>query len=157
MRTAVVLSSCFAACLLTVALPARGAEVNRPASIQVEEAWARRAPKMPAMGHAHAASGNGAVYVTLRNAGPYPDALVGASSDAAETVELHETIRDGDVMRMRPVAKLEIPAGATLAMKPGGLHVMLINLKRDLRPGDRVPVTLTFTHAAPVSLEAPVR
>jgi copper(I)-binding protein len=105
----------------------------------------------------HTASGTGAVYVTLRNGGSSPDVLLGATSDAAEHVELHETIRDGDVMRMRPVAKLEIPAGAALEMKPGGLHIMLINLKRELRPGDRVPVTLTFEHAGPVSLEVQVR
>jgi copper(I)-binding protein len=109
------------------------------------------------MGHMHGGSGNGAVYVTLRNAGPEPDALVGASSDVAAHVELHETIREGDVMRMRPVAKFEIPAGATLTMKPGGLHVMLINLKRDLHPADRIHVRLTFEHATPVSLEVPVR
>ncbi len=83
--------------------------------------------------------------------------MLGATSDAAEHVELHETIRDGDVMRMRPVARLEIPAGTALAMQPGGLHIMLINLKRALRSGDRVPVTLTFAHAAPLSLEVPVR
>jgi copper(I)-binding protein len=109
------------------------------------------------MGQMGASTGNGAIYVTLRNAGPEPDALVGASSDAADSVELHETIRDGDVMRMRPVTKLEVPAGGVLEMKPGGLHIMLINLKRDLRPGEQVPVTLTFTHAAPMSLEVPVR
>ena len=103
------------------------------------------------------AGGTGAVYVTLRNTGAAPDTLVGASSEAAEAVELHETIRDGEVMRMRPVATLEVPAGGILEMKPGGLHIMLINLKRALRPGDRVPVTLTFTHAAPVSLDVPVR
>jgi copper(I)-binding protein len=132
---------------------AQGAE----SSIQVQDAWARQAPMMPSMGHMHAASGNGAVYVTLRNAGHEPDALVGASSDAAESVELHETIREGDVMRMRPVTKLQVPAGGVLEMKPGGLHIMLINLKRGLRPGDRIHVTLNFEHAAPVSLEVPVR
>ncbi len=72
-------------------------------------------------------------------------------------MELHETIRQGDVMRMRPVPKLEVPSGGVLEMKPGGLHLMLINLKRDLHPGDRVHVTLTFERGAPVSLEVPLR
>lgn len=157
MRTVAVLSLCFAGCLLTVAPSAGGAEMNRPASIQVEDAWARQAPMMPPMGQMGASTGNGAIYVTLRNEGSGADALLGATSTAAEDVELHETIRDGDVMRMRPVAKLEIPAGAALEMKPGGIHIMLINLRRGLRPGDRVPVTLTFEHAAPVSLEVQVR
>jgi len=157
MRTAGVLFLGFTACLLAAAPLARGAEMNRPVSIQVVDAWARQAPMMPPMGHMHTASGTGAVYVTLRNGGSDPDALLGATSDAAEQAELHETLREGDVMRMRPVANLEVPAGGVLEMKPGGIHIMLINLKRALRPGDRVPVTLTFTHAAPVSLEVPVR
>jgi copper(I)-binding protein len=157
MRPHVQLWLSLAACLLTVGPLAHGAEVNRPASMQVQDAWARQAPMMPPMDQMHTASGTGAVYVTLRNGGSDPDALLGATSDAAEHVELHETIREGDVMRMRPVAKLEVPAGGVLEMKPGGIHIMLINLKRELRPGDRVPVTLTFAHAAPVSLEVPVR
>jgi len=123
--------------------------------IRVEDAWARQAPMMPQAGHMH--GGTGAVYVTLQNTGAASDALVGASSEAADVVELHETIREGEVMRMRPVAKLELPAGGVQEMKPGGYHIMLINLKRALRPGDRVPLTLTFTNAAPVSLDVPVR
>ncbi len=157
MRTHVQLWLSLGACLLTVGPLAHGAEMNRPVSMQVVDAWARKAPMMPPMGQMSASTGNGAIYVTLRNEGSGADALLGASSTAAEHVELHETIRDGDVMRMRPVAKLEVPAGGVLEMKPGGLHIMLINLRRELRPGDRVPVTLTFEHAAPVSLEVQVR
>ena len=158
MRTAGVLFLGFTACLLAAAPLARGAEMNRPVSIQVVDAWARQAPMMmPQMGQMGGDTGNGALYVTLRNVASDPDTLLGASSTAAENVELHETLREGDVMRMRPVANLEVPAGGVLEMKPGGIHIMLINLKRALHPGDRVPVTLTFTHAAPVSLEVPVR
>jgi copper(I)-binding protein len=157
MRTAGVLSLGFTACLLAAAPLARGAEMTRPVSIQVVDAWARQAPMMPPMGQMSGGTGNAALYVTFRNVAADPDTLLGASSAAAEHVELHETLREGDVMRMRPVAKLEIPAGATLEMKPGGRHIMLINLKHNLRPGDRVPVTLTFAHAAPVFLEVPVR
>ena len=144
--------SCLAALFAGLSI-AQGAE----SSIQVQDAWARQAPMMPPMGHMHTAGGNGAVYVTLRNTGQDAETLVGASSDAAEHVELHETIREGDVMRMRPVAKLEVPAGGILEMKPGGIHIMLINLKHDLRAGDRIHVTLSFEHAAPVSLEVSVR
>ena len=157
MRTAGLFSLGLVACLLTVCWPAWCAQMPGSGSIQVEDAWARQAPMMPPMGQMSAATGNGAIYVTLRNDGAGADALLGAASSAAEHVELHETIRDGAVMRMRPVAKLEVPAGGVLEMKPGGFHIMLINLKRALRPGDRVPVTLTFEHAAPVSLEVQVR
>jgi copper(I)-binding protein len=112
---------------------------------------------MPATGHMHGDTGTGAVYVTLRNSGGGADALVGASSEAAEAVELHETIRDGAVMRMRPVGKLALPAGGTLTMAPGGLHIMLLRLKRALHPGDTVPLTLTFEHGTPLTLTVPVR
>jgi copper(I)-binding protein len=157
MRTAAVLLFGFAACLLIVAPSVRGAQTDRPPSMQVEDAWARQAQMMPPMGQMQAATGNGALYVTIRNVGSDLDALLGATSPVAEHVELHETIREGEVMRMRPVDKLEVAPGSVLEMKPGGFHIMLINLKRELRPGDRVPVTLTFAHAAPVSLEVPVR
>ncbi len=125
--------------------------------MQVVDACARKAPMMPPMGQMSASTGNGAVYVTPRNVASDPDALLGASSAAAEHIELHETLCEGEGMRMRPMASLEVPAGGVLEMKPGGIHIMLINLKRALRPGDRVPVTLTIAHAAPVSLEVPVR
>jgi periplasmic copper chaperone A len=155
MRTlSFVLLSCVVALFAGLAV-AQGAD----SPIRVEDAWARQAPMMPQAGQmrGHMAGGTGAVYVTLRNTGATPDTLVGASSEAAEAVELHETIRDGEVMRMRPVATLEVPAGGILEMKTGGLHIMLINLKRALRPGDRVPVTLTFAHAAALLLDVPVR
>lgn len=69
-------------------------------------------------------------------------ALVGVSSSAAATVEIHEMRMDGNVMTMRELDKLELPAGKTVAFAPGAYHLMLINLKRPLRPGDTVPLSL---------------
>jgi periplasmic copper chaperone A len=68
--------------------------------------------------------------------------LVGAESAVAGAVEVHEMRMDGNVMRMRAVPRLELPAGKTVELKPGGYHVMLIDLKRPLKKGDKVPVTL---------------
>jgi copper(I)-binding protein len=68
--------------------------------------------------------------------------LVGAQSPVAGVVEIHEMRRDGDVMRMRAVPRLELPAGETVELKPGGYHVMLMNLKAPLKPGDIVPIKL---------------
>jgi copper(I)-binding protein len=131
--------------------------------IHLENAWARRAPAM-AHGHsgghgatAHGDAGNGAVYVTIVNHGGSADALVGATTDAAKTVELHETVQEGGVMKMRPLPRFEVPGGGRLEMKPGGHHIMLLGLKRDLKPGDTVSVTLTFDKAGRMSVEAPVR
>ena len=153
MRTLPCLLLCGVVFLFVGLATAEGAE----SPIQVADAWARQAPMMPTMGHMHGDTGTGAVYVTLRNTGATPDALVGASSEAAEAVELHETIRDGAVMRMRPVGTLALPVGGTLTMAPGGLHIMLLRLKRALHPGDTVPLTLTFEHSTPLTLTVPVR
>jgi hypothetical protein len=105
----------------------------------------------------HGGSGNGAVYVTVPNRGGGSDALVGAATDAATSVELHETVHAGGVMKMRPLPRFEVPAGGRLEMKPGGHHIMLLGLKRDLKPGDTVTVTVTFEKAGPMTVEAPVR
>jgi copper(I)-binding protein len=131
-------------------------------TIQLENAWARRAPMMAPEGQGTphqgpTMTGNGAIYVTIRNHGSEPDALVSATSGAATTVELHETVEVGGTMMMRPLPKIDMPAGATLEMKPGGYHVMLLGLTRDLKPGDAVAVTLTFERAGQTSVEAPVK
>lgn len=74
--------------------------------------------------------------------------LVGAASPAAKIVEIHEMAVDGGVMRMRAVDKLALPAGKAIDLKPGGYHVMLIDLAQPLKEGDVVPVTLTFADKA---------
>jgi copper(I)-binding protein len=137
--------------------------------IVLENAWARRAPMMAPSGHGspgaaghggmagHESMGNGAAYVTVHNQGTTPDALVRATSDAAHTVELHEVVNDSGVMRMRPIEKLPIPPGATVRLEPGGYHVMLLGLTRDLKPGDTVTVDLTFERAGTITVTAPIR
>ncbi len=107
--------------------------------------------------HLAMGGGNAAVYFTLVNEGNASDALVGASSDAAETVGLHETRMEGDVMRMAPVPRIEVPAGGRTELKPGGLHVMLVGVKRDLNPGDTVSVTLRFEKSDEMTVAAEVR
>ena len=101
--------------------------------------------------------GNGAVYVTLSNSGSQPDALVSASTDVAQTAELHQTTRDGGVMKMRPVKAIPVPAGGKTELKPGGYHIMLMGLKQDLKPGEKVAVTLKFEHGGETRIEAPVK
>jgi len=68
--------------------------------------------------------------------------LVSVSSPVANVVEIHEMVMEGNVMRMRAVDGIDLPAGKAVELKPGGYHVMLIDLKRQLKPGDTVPVTL---------------
>lgn len=80
-------------------------------------------------------------YMELRSSGG--GVLVSASSPAAGVVELHTMAMEGEVMKMRAVPRIELPAGQAVKLAPGGLHVMLMDLKHQLKPGDSVPITLT--------------
>ena len=88
-------------------------------------------------------------------------ALVGVASPVARFVEVHEMKMEGGVMRMNAVNKLALPAGKAVELKPGGYHVMLMDLTQTLKEGDTVPVTLTFEDKAgkkqTVEVKAPVR
>jgi copper(I)-binding protein len=118
-------------------------------SIRVEDAWAR-----PSMGMERAA----AAYLVLVNETGQADALVSADSPAAATVELHETTAGASgMMAMHPVDRIDLPADGRVALEPGGLHVMLIDLVAELAVGDTIELTLTFEHAAPVTVSATVR
>lgn len=101
--------------------------------------------------------GAGAAFMTIANGGP-ADRLVGASADVSERVELHTHILTADgVMKMREVAGgIEIPAGETVELKPGGLHVMFMGLKAPLTEGDSFPLTLTFERAGTVTVEVAI-
>ena len=99
----------------------------------------------------------GAAFMTLKNASAVNDQLVAASTPVSATAELHNHIKEGDVVRMRQVPSIEVPAGGSVALQPGGLHVMLLGLKQPLREGETFPLTLTFAHAGAVTVEVPVK
>ncbi|MGQ9887113.1 MAG: copper chaperone PCu(A)C [Aggregatilineales bacterium] len=102
--------------------------------------------------------GPSAVYMTLENRGANADRLVAARTDAAGTVEIHETQMDGGMMRMRPLENgLEIPASGRVMLEPGGYHVMLLDLPRDLLPGEAIALTLVFESGLELVVGAPVR
>jgi copper(I)-binding protein len=113
----------------------------------VADAWAR-----PSMGMDRA----GAAYMTITGGGE-ADALVGATSPAATTVEIHETVESGGAMAMQPVERIDIPAGGTVKLEPGGYHVMLIDLTGDLVVGEEIEITLEFEGAGEVKVTAEVR
>jgi periplasmic copper chaperone A len=73
--------------------------------------------------------------------------LIGATSPAAKSVEVHEMSMDGGVMKMRPLTRLELPAGKPVELKPGGYHLMLIDLVQPLHKGDSVPITFSIETA----------
>jgi periplasmic copper chaperone A len=105
-------------------------------TVDVKNAWVRSA--VPGQ------SGTGAFMALTSKDGTR---LVGASSPVAGVAEVHEMKMEGDIMRMRAVPVLDLPAGQTVQLKPGGYHVMLMGLKQALPNGSTVPLTLTFKDA----------
>lgn len=99
----------------------------------------------------------GAMYMTIRNPTATPDRLIKAESDVSQVVELHNMAMKEGVMSMYPVEAIDIPANGEAVLQPGGFHVMLIGLNRDLLAGDTMTVTLTFEQAGEITLQAPVR
>jgi copper(I)-binding protein len=126
--------------------PVARAEDTAPGALRIATPWTR----------AMRAGGTGAGFMTIRNTGSTPDRLVAARTPAARVVELHTHIREGDVMRMRPVPVIELPAGQEVRLQPGGLHLMLIGLTAALEQGARVPVTLVFERAGEVEVQLAV-
>ncbi|MCK7575835.1 MAG: copper chaperone PCu(A)C [Chromatiales bacterium] len=100
---------------------------------------------------------NSAVFMSLRNTSDEDRALVGAESPAAEVVELHTHVKEGEMMRMRRIERIDLPAGERVTLQPGGLHVMLIGLKSELTPDRTVELTLIQDDGERLTVQAPVR
>lgn len=99
----------------------------------------------------------GAAFMTIQNAGATADRLVAAETSVAKRPELHTHIREGDVMRMRQVKAIDVPASGKAELKPGGLHVMLIGLNEPLKEGQTFQLTLTFENAGKVTFDVPIK
>lgn len=99
----------------------------------------------------------GAAFMTIGNSGTTADSLVAASTPAAAETELHTHMMEGDMMRMRQIPSIDVPAGGTVALQPGGLHVMLMGLKAPLKEGETFPLTLKFAKAGDLTVQVPVK
>jgi periplasmic copper chaperone A len=133
-----------AAALLLSAGPAI-AHDYRAGDIEIGHPWTRATPPSARVGGG---------YLTLNNEGGSPDRLVGASSPVAGRVEIHSMDMTDGVMRMRRLPDgIAIPAGGTVELAPGGLHLMLVDLAAPIEENGRVPLTLQFEHAGPVEIE----
>lgn len=139
-----------------IAALSTGSAFAQTAAVKVEGAWARAS--VPGQ------RGTGAFMKLTAKDGAK---LVGASSPAAGVTEVHEMKMEGDVMKMRAVPALELPAGKPVELKPGGYHVMLLDLKAPLAKDTVVPITLVFKDSkgaesrlelkVPVSATAPAQ
>jgi copper(I)-binding protein len=145
--------------------------------IKITDPWARTSPMV---------AGAGAAYMVIENTASAADFLVGGSSDVAKAVEVHETVAipagsaapmestgmggmespaasaggmatGGSMMGMQKMDRLEIPAGGSVELKPGSYHIMLIDLTRELKAGEKIDITLKFEKAGDVKVTAEVR
>lgn len=99
---------------------------------------------------------SGVVYMTLTNHGATADKLISITTPAAGMAMLHESVDAGGVASMKEMPGLEIPAGGSVEMKPGSLHIMLMGLNAPLKKGDTLKLMLTFEHAGQVDVDAKV-
>lgn len=126
-------------------------------TISVEDPWLRPTGPATATGHdGHNSAGNSAAYLTIRN-GATADRLLRVETDDAASAEVHETIIVDNVARMEPVGALEIPANGSVELRPGGYHIMLTDVRRQLAVGESVEITLVFEHAGEVQVQASVQ
>lgn len=113
--------------------------------VEIRSAWTRATP----------AGENGAIYFTITNYSP-ADTLVGVSTEVAEAVEFHESMLLNDVMEMHMLDSVNLPQGEAIEFAPGGLHVMLVNLQRELVIGETIEVTFHFEQGADQVVSIPV-
>jgi copper(I)-binding protein len=120
---------------------------DMPGGIVVTGAWTAPNPMV---------GGTDAVYLEIANTGGAADTLTGAETPAADKADFHESKMEGDVMRMRRLDSVEIPAGGHVSFAPGGLHIMLTGLKAKLAEGGHFRLTLVFAHAGRIETDVEV-
>jgi periplasmic copper chaperone A len=132
------------ATLATLSLAPARAEDVKAGDLVITQAWTRATP-----GGAKIGGG----FLTIENKGTAPDKLIGASAEGAGKIEVHEMVMNEGVMKMRPVeGGLTIDPGKTVKLAPGGLHLMMMDLKSPLKQGEKMPVTLEFEKAGKVAV-----
>lgn len=117
--------------------------------LRIEQPWARASVTKAAKA--------GAAYFTLVNLGAEPDRLIGVATSRAKMASLHHSVMDQGVMKMLPVAAVEVSPGEPAVLRPGGLHVMLMGLKAPLVEGETFTLTLTFEKAGSVDIEVTIQ
>ncbi|MBV8538585.1 MAG: copper chaperone PCu(A)C [Alphaproteobacteria bacterium] len=133
---------------LTVVLWTMPAVQAAPSAIEVTGAWARSTPP---------GAKSAAAYLTVVNTGQDADRLVAASTPVAGTADVHRTTNDNGVMKMRPAGPLDVKPGTPVVLSPGGLHVMMMDLKQPLADGQDFPLTLVFEKAGKVQVSVHVQ
>jgi copper(I)-binding protein len=134
-----------AALVLVLLLAACAPPATSIGSLKIESPWSRAG-----------VSGTNAVYLTIRNDGSTADRLIAASTPNARVIEIHQSTMEGGVARMGQVPGIDIPAGGSVELKPGGFHLMLIDAK-PINAGERFPLTLRFERAGEGTIQVEAR
>ena len=136
---------------MTVALALMASQLAWSAEadqVRIEQPWIRLAPPN--------AMATGA-FMVIRNTGNQPIQVVKAANPASKATELHTHLNENGVMKMRQIPAIRIEAGGEAVLKPGGLHVMLIDMKAPLKEGENVPLTLGFEDGSSTQIDVPVQ
>ena len=133
--------------VLAILLAGTSVAHAQAAVVEVHDAWARATTTNAIAG---------GVFLTIQATGGV-DRLVSVASPVAEAAELHETVNEAGIMKMKPVAVLAVEPGKPVVLKPGSYHIMLSGLKRPLRQGESFPVVLTFERAPAVTATVQVQ
>lgn len=120
--------------------------IDQAVTVSIERPWARATPPGVQIG---------AAYAVIRNKGQ-ADRLLKVTTPVSARVEVHKTTQVDGRMQMRPVTTLDLPAGGNLTFGPGGLHLMLVDLKQPLQAGTQVPLTFVFEKTGPIAVQAAV-
>lgn len=123
------------------------AQQAKSEAVAVSSPWARATPGGAKVG---------AAYLEL-TAPKAADILLAAKSPVADVVELHAHTSEGGIMKMRRIESIPVEAGKKVSLQPGGLHIMLMELKQPLKEGETIDLTLVFEKAGEVSIKVPVR
>lgn len=138
-----------AAAALTLAAIIASAHGVMASGVLVQQAFARASATPMATA--------GVVYATIANRGQAADRLISIATPAAAMASLHETRDENGTTSMAPVSALDLPAGATVVLKPGGLHIMLMQLRAPLKQGTTIRLDFTFEKSGMVGVEVPVK
>jgi len=116
--------------------------------IEIREPWVREVPPVSKMS---------ALFMKIVNRGDTDDRLIGVRTPVSQYAEIHRMIMEQGMMKMRKMDYLEVPAGKEVQLKPGGIHIMLIDLKKPLKKGQKIEVEMIFEKSGKITLKVPVR
>ena len=116
-------------------------------NVEIKDAWLRTGAK----------GLNSALYFKIENNSETPDTLYKVSSSIAKHIQMHETYKKNDMMGMREIKNLEVKSNSSIEFKPGGYHIMLMDLNKDLKPGDEINFTMFFKQIGKINIKSKSR